>query len=144
MRLDFTVFGIGVPQGSMRAYMPKGAKRPILTSDNSETMPWRQQVTMTALVERQRQHFDLVKRPFGVRVRLAFFFPKPNSVKFPDKTTKPDADKLQRAIFDALSGVVFEDDAQVVAVSCTKAFGSPARMDVRIETLDDAVREAVA
>lgn len=144
MRLDFTVFGIGVPQGSMRAFMPKRGKFPVVKCDNSETMPWRQQVTMTALVERQRQHFDLVKRPDGVRVRLAFFFPKPKSVKFPDKTTKPDADKLQRAIFDALSGVVFEDDAQVVAVSCTKHFGSPARMDVRIETLDDAVREAVA
>jgi Holliday junction resolvase RusA-like endonuclease len=51
------------------------------------------------------------------------------------KTTKPDVDKLMRAVFDALSGVVFEDDAQVVEGSFKKAFGSPARMDVRIETL---------
>jgi hypothetical protein len=74
MTLDFTVLGDAAPQGSMRAIMPRGASRPIMTSDNSHTQPWRQQVGMVALMEKNRQGFELVKRPGAVSVRLAFFF----------------------------------------------------------------------
>lgn len=136
--LDFTVFGIAAPQGSMRAFMRKGGKFPVVTTDNAKMKPWRQEVTMTALAERERQDFELAPRPNAIRVQLAFFFEKPKSVRSWEKakTTRPDCDKLARCVLDALSGVLFEDDAQVVALSCSKAFGSPARMDARIETVE--------
>ena len=37
-------------------------------------------------------------------------------------TSKPDADNVAKAILDACNGVVFRDDAQVVALIATKAF----------------------
>jgi Holliday junction resolvase RusA-like endonuclease len=35
-------------------------------------------------------------------------------------TRPPDLDKLTRAVLDALTGIVWTDDAQVVAVAATK------------------------
>jgi crossover junction endodeoxyribonuclease RusA len=66
---------------------------------------------------------------------LGFFFERPERAKSSLKTTKPDIDKLQRAALDALTGVLFEDDSQVVSVICTKDFGSPARMMARVWTV---------
>jgi Holliday junction resolvase RusA-like endonuclease len=42
-------------------------------------------------------------------------------------TTKPDLDKLARAVLDALTGVYYLDDAQVVSLDLQKAYthGAP-------------------
>ena len=40
-------------------------------------------------------------------------------------TTKPDVDKVARAVLDALTSVVYVDDAQVVSLRIAKAYGSP-------------------
>jgi hypothetical protein len=37
-------------------------------------------------------------------------------------TVKPDIDKLVRAINDALTGILFTDDCQVVSISMTKDY----------------------
>ena len=39
-------------------------------------------------------------------------------------TTKPDIDNVEKAIFDALNGVVWRDDVQVVRVSKAKRYGA--------------------
>lgn len=40
-------------------------------------------------------------------------------------TTKPDIDNLIKAIMDGMNGIAWHDDAQVVSVSATKAYGEP-------------------
>jgi len=40
-------------------------------------------------------------------------------------TTKPDVDKVARAVLDALTSVVYVDDAQVTTLIVAKAYGSP-------------------
>jgi crossover junction endodeoxyribonuclease RusA len=74
----------------------------------------------------------------AVRVTLAFYLPRPQSL--PKRVTAhvkaPDLDKLTRAVFDALTGVVFHDDAQVVDLVATKRYacaGDPPRVDIRVE-----------
>jgi Holliday junction resolvase RusA-like endonuclease len=40
-------------------------------------------------------------------------------------TSNPDLDKLARAILDALTGIVYRDDAQVVDLQLSKWYGAP-------------------
>ena len=49
------------------------------------------------------------------------------------KTTKPDADKIERLIWDALTGVVFHDDNQVARHHGQKLLGYQGRRGGRIE-----------
>lgn len=63
------------------------------------------------------------------------------------KTSKPDHDNLEKQIGDALNGVAWVDDAQVVKSSCAKRYGTPERTEVRVTRVDglweDAPREAI-
>lgn len=61
------------------------------------------------------------------------------------KTSKPDHDNLEKQVGDALNGVAWVDDAQIVKSSCAKRYGVPERTEVRISRVDglhaDASRE---
>jgi crossover junction endodeoxyribonuclease RusA len=125
--LNFTVYGLPQPQGSMRAFTPKGWKRPVLTSDNAKVKPWRQEIAGTARAIMARDRIEVFRREEPVYVHAIFYFPRPKSAKksVVHKTTKPDIDKLTRALHDALTGIVFEDDSQIVESKAAKYFGDP-------------------
>lgn len=67
-----------------------------------------------------------------VFARIDFYFDRPKSVKAENKTTKPDVDKLLRSVLDALTGIAFKDDSQVVTCEVSKHFGSPARAEIKV------------
>lgn len=52
-------------------------------------------------------------------------------------TKKPDKDNIEKLIKDALNGVVFVDDQQVMGGGI-KRYGSPARVEISFETLNSA------
>jgi crossover junction endodeoxyribonuclease RusA len=137
--LTFVVFGVPQPQGSSRAFMPKGWTRPVITSDNSKVKPWRQEIVGTALNEIERVGFSLIDSG-PVQVEAKFFFERPKSTKksVVHKTTKPDLDKLVRSLGDALTGIAFRDDSQVVCCVASKHFGSPARAEISVVALTDS------
>lgn len=116
--------GTPVPQGSMKsfAYTPKGGGRPrsVVTSDNKQTTPWRAQIVATV-----REHVgpDIVYPDGPVALWLLFVMPRRASEPkraTPAHTRKPDGDKLTRAAFDALTGLLFADDSQVVEFTTSK------------------------
>lgn len=47
-------------------------------------------------------------------------------------TTKPDMDNVVKAIFDAINGVVWRDDVQVVSLMATKAYTATPSVYVEI------------
>lgn len=53
-------------------------------------------------------------------------------------TTKPDADNVVKAIFDAINGVVWKDDVQVVELSVSKRYSMAPGVAVRIDELQPA------
>jgi hypothetical protein len=144
LSLEFTVYGTPIPQGSTKAFLPKGWTRPIVTADNKKTKPWRQEIAGACLEAMGDKHHpalgntDLMPagRNVPIRIEVRFFFPRPKSVKALDKTTKPDLDKLIRSALDALTGIAFDDDSQVTEVHACKLFGMPARMEIRITEAD--------
>jgi Holliday junction resolvase RusA-like endonuclease len=131
--IRFTVIGVPQPQGSSRAFVPKGWKRAIVTSSNPKLKPWRQEIAETAAYEMQRCGARLLQK-VPIILEASFFFDKPKSAKksLREKITKPDVDKLLRSLADSLTGVVFRDDAQIVDCHVRKEFGLPSRVEVSV------------
>jgi crossover junction endodeoxyribonuclease RusA len=133
--ITFTVYGIAQPQGSTRAFMPKGAKFPIITSDNKKLKPWRQEIAGTAL--QAMQSGGLARYVGPVRLEARFIFSRPKSAKkdAKHKMTRPDVDKLARGLMDALTGIAYVDDSQVTVVWVCKLYGEDNRTEVTIESV---------
>lgn len=130
--LFITVYGEPKPQGSMRSFRHAKTGAVITTGDNPGTKPWKQQVAQVALSMNLPQFEPHVP----VYMAMNFYFSRPKSVsakKRPAMTTKPDGDKLVRAIFDALKGIVIHDDSQVIEHHCRKHYGGPPRVEIRIQ-----------
>lgn len=139
--VKFIVYGRPQPQGSVRAFTPKGWNRPVLTSDNKKLKSWR--IDIAAIVANTAA-IPLVLRPAGVRIDIQFYFTRPASAKkreFP--SVKPDVDKLCRGVLDALTGLVFEDDSQVVQIVASKWYGSPERTEIILRPAVASLAESV-
>lgn len=48
---------------------------------------------------------------------------------------KPDIDNIAKVILDALNGIAYRDDTQVVSLSCQKQYAEEARVEVEIESM---------
>jgi crossover junction endodeoxyribonuclease RusA len=123
----FTVPGAAAPQGSKRAIKLRGSGRVVLVESSAKVKPYRAVVALAA-----REAWNRPPTGKAVYVRVAFTFARPKSHHTgkgairsgaPDFPGKPDIDKLCRAVLDALTGVVYGDDAQVVRLEATKDYG---------------------
>lgn len=133
MKLEFQVDGAPVPQGSMRAFIPKGWQRAIITSDNPKLKQWRACVNIAAQSAMQGQ---MAAKGEPIQMNIWFYFRRPKEYGHPDyKTTKPDVDKLARSIMDSLTGVAYVDDSQVVKLVVWKLFGIPERVEILAQTM---------
>ena len=118
--IRFTAFGRPLPQGSKNAF--KTGNRVVLVEASKGLKPWRSVVALAAKeVMLDVQDMSLIEG--AVSVELLFQFVPGKTVKRKHMTTKPDADKLSRAILDSLTGVVWKDDSQVVDLRARKVYG---------------------
>lgn len=131
--LRFTVLGKPQPQGSMKAFVVAGKAR--LTSDNAKLRSWRQDVGLAALHARPDGGL-FAERHVPVSVHYLFVMAPP--AKLPKGRTepvvKPDASKLIRAAEDAMTGIIYHDDAQITLTTARKVYGLPARTVVVVRT----------
>lgn len=141
MKFSFTIFGLAQPQGSTRAFMPRGWTRPVITTDNSKLKPWRRELAQTAMVAMRECGAKMAARGVPISISLSFFFEKPKSERRAalHKVTKPDLNKLLRAVLDGLTGIAYADDSQVTECHVAKIFGSPARLEVQVSALAEGV-----
>lgn len=123
-RIAFDVTGTPVPQGSTRAFVVNG--RAVTTSASGQNLKhWRQSIAQAAQDARNGEFAD---KGVPVAIRLTFELQRPKSTpkRITRPTTKPDLDKLIRASLDALTGVVFADDSQVVQIETVKVYAEGA------------------
>lgn len=142
MTLHFVAYGVAQPKGSARAFVPKGWKRPVVTSDNPKNKGWQQLVgdaASTAIANEPT--FRLIETAAALSV--VFYLRRPKSIrnKTLQHTTKPDLDKLVRSVKDALSCVVWRDDALVVELTASKRYAAPGGIP-RAEILVTNARES--
>ena len=142
---DFFVFGVPAPGGSKSAFilkrkdgsliMRKGTNHPIVNvvdSGGKRTKEWRKAVAVYAKASIPP---GFQPSPRAVHCRFNFWMPRPqdefNSAgqlkewaeKFHLKP--PDALKLARSTEDALTGIIWQDDKQVVSGSQSKQYVLP-------------------
>lgn len=90
----------------------------VKTYDPAKSVNWKAMVNAEA--QRQAREDGFIMYPAGVALSASFefFFTRPKSAslkKRPYPAVKPDLDNLIKGVKDALRGVVYHDDAQIVA-----------------------------
>ena len=134
--LQFSAGGVPRPQGSKKAFL-RGKK--ICMKESAEGLrEWREHVASAASNHMQYRGLEMLEKT-PMSVKLAFAMPRTKSMKPTDgleMVQRPDIDKLERAILDALTGVAFKDDSQVCALHAVKrrcAPGEPPNVFVQVE-----------
>lgn len=127
---------------------PKGKHRPKFSTING----FAQAIKVVSDVEYENiikllfglakaKDYDLFDKPIKMRIEAYFPIPKSFSKKqasaavsgvlFPQK--KPDADNIAKIVCDALNGVAYNDDTQVVSLTVLKKYAIEPRVEVEIE-----------
>jgi Holliday junction resolvase RusA-like endonuclease len=125
--VEFTVPGVAQPAGSKKAFQNRHTGRVVVVDDAKHSRPWKTTVAMVAAEAMAgRPVFDM---PLALLLVLYMPRPKghmgarglrPSAPVFP--AVKPDATKLLRACEDAMTGIVWRDDAQVVTQLVMKRY----------------------
>lgn len=111
--LTFQIQGTPAPQGSKRHV---GGGRMIESS--KKLKPWRDKLIRELKANYTGQPLD---EP--IEVTAAFFMPKPQRPRFQEPAVTPDADKLARAVGDALQHAgVIKDDSRITQWRITKRY----------------------
>lgn len=123
--IEYSIEGIPRPQGSKR-HVGGG----IMLESSKYVKEWRAFARMKAVEAMQGN--ERIEKPVPVSLVVNFVFDRPLK-HFTKKglrpeapnchTSKPDVDKLLRALLDSMSGVVFVDDGQVASLAVSKRYG---------------------
>lgn len=129
--MTFVVLGVPATKGSTVSFI--GAHgRVVTTADCKGLAAWTQAVGWAA----RFAHVPHVPKGTPVSVTVVFQFTRPKAHPLrPHPVVKPDLDKLARALLDALTGVAYDDDAQVVRLCLDKVYGDDVRTTVLVEQL---------
>ena len=137
-KIQFLVYGTPTPQGSMKAFaFQQGDQlRARITHASKKVLPYRHAIAQVAAIRKQETGFELIPRNVGVILRVSFHLARPKSLpkKQEAHTKRPDLDKMVRSCLDALTGILWTDDSQVVCLVATKRYGSPERTEITLET----------
>ena len=130
-RVKATAFAGADGKVRARVYTPQG-----------KVGPWRERVAVLALQGRQAGKFT--EGP--VRLSLRFVFPRPQRLVWKKRpmpaewmTSKPDVDNLAKSVLDAVTGVLFKDDAQLCALTVEKLVAAgeqPVGAWIHLETIE--------
>jgi crossover junction endodeoxyribonuclease RusA len=107
----FFVAGRPVPQGSLKFI--NGHAIHVRANDLAV---WRATIANCA------RHAQVNKALEGVEINVIFHMARPKTVKRKEPFKRPDIDKLARAVLDALTGVAYDDDEQVVKLTASKEY----------------------
>ncbi len=152
--ITFWVDGKPEPAGSKQAFCPtkpngepyRGPTGRIIINvvdDNPRSKEWKKVVARAA-----RQHFTREPHDGPVECRLEFVVTRPqyhfgtgkNAERLKDAaahfpTAKPDTLKLSRGTEDALTGIAWIDDSQVVNQTATKRYGTRPGVQITISAV---------
>lgn len=115
---------------------PQGKGRPKFTMTGHAYTPERTKSYEAEIVAAFRREFpDFVRWekgvPLRVRIKAVYGVPVSDSKAKRERkltgairpTKKPDADNVEKAILDALNGIAWRDDAQIVDIRTVKEYG---------------------
>lgn len=128
--IELRVYGFPIAQGRPRAFKtPSGHVR---VFDPSNSRDWKRTVQGQLLTVKPP---TLLLGP--LRVSLVFSLPRPTSL--PKRVIfcvkRPDIENLAKAILDAMTAVIYRDDAQIVELHVRKEYSAEPGVLIRVEEL---------
>ena len=135
----FTVLGKPAPQGSKR-HVGKG----VMVESSKRCKPWRQDVRHTVIELLPGDwHANMDK---AIALSATFVFARPKSHFRTNGDLKPtaprhckgrigDVSKLVRAVEDAMTGIVYNDDAQIIDLIAHRRFANDTEQPCAIITV---------
>lgn len=141
--IGFWVDGLPKPQGSKRAFVHPHTKRVVMTeSAGAPLKDWRHDVKLCAADMMHQTGQSVATQPAAIVLNIDFVLHRPTSMPktkpTPPAVKKPDLDKLVRGVCDALTGIVYADDSQVVSMHLSKRtaeLGEPTGAHIAINTV---------
>lgn len=144
--ISFFVNGLPKPAGSKRGFYIEKIKRVVITDACKTSRDWKTTVSWTA---KQNFTWPLLQGP--LEVKFVFYLPRPKSHYHTGKhsgllridapkyhASRPDALKLSRAVEDALTSIIWQDDAQIAHETLWKLYSNDGKVGVQIE-INEAV-----
>jgi Holliday junction resolvase RusA-like endonuclease len=134
-KITLRIPGKPQPGGSKRAFIPKGWKRAVITDANPKAADWKRTVQVFA----QTAETSAMTGPLRVCATFILARPQghfgkrgllPSAPTHPHR--KPDATKLWRSTEDALTGLAWVDDAQIVDQRVCKVYSTDGWTGVEI------------
>jgi Holliday junction resolvase RusA-like endonuclease len=138
------VHGDSQPAGSKKAFLPKGARFPVVVDANPKAAGWKDQIGKACA--------EQYGGPFlegALAATIRFYAVRPqghygsgrNATLLKDSAparpiVAPDIDKLSRAVLDGLQGQLYRNDAQIVTKLAEKHYGEPARVEIEVTAMD--------
>lgn len=129
--VKFTVWGIPRPQGSKTVFIHPSGKGAVAIESSAGLPFWRDLVYYSALEHRPT-------RPFvgPIEVAITFYFRRPRRPKYDRPHSRPDTDKLERAVHDALVNAgIMVDDGQVSDSPTRKRWGDQPGAEIVVRAL---------
>ena len=117
--IEFSVDGTPVPQGSMKVINGH-----VLHSQGSALAVWRSSIALAARFAGAKPVND------AVGIKVTFRVRRPKTVKRDYPTVAPDLDKYVRSLLDALTGITYADDSQVIEIIAKKIYADQAGADI--------------
>lgn len=138
--IQFTVYGT-----------PVGKGRPKFSTFNGQAMAYTPAKTVSyenlvkLSVQQQQKGLKPFDKDVPLQADIIAYFPIPKSTSkkkreamlngeiFPTK--KPDNDNIVKCILDALNGIAYYDDSQVVYIRCKKNYSDEPRVEITIHEI---------
>ncbi len=131
--------GNPVPQGRPRACI-RGKHASVY--EDAKSKDWKKTIAVHAWAyirecspgEKWHQSaWQLIDTAIKLNVEFRLLRPKSVSVKKrPDPITRPDLDNYVKAVKDALTGVLWRDDSQIIELEAKKVYDNPPGVDITV------------
>lgn len=135
--IEFTVPGEPVAQGRPR-FSTRGSF--VKAYDPEKSKSYKAYVKLVAAAAMSERSLKPLDGAIAVSIRAYVSVPKSKSKKFRENalkglehpTKKPDCDNIAKILLDAMTGIVYEDDKQIVRLVVEKYYDEVPRVEVAI------------
>lgn len=127
--ISFFVYGI--PQRHSRRSILRNGK--MASYEGKDSQDWRQSVRLQSL-----NHKPSSPSAAPISAELSFQFLKPKSLsrKVTAHIKRPDAENLLKSTLDAMTGIMWRDDSQIVRLVVTKQYSEIPGVRIAIQEVD--------
>lgn len=138
--IQIVVYGKASTAGSKKGFVHPTTGRVVIVDDAKKSRPWKNHVADVAM-----EQYDGPLLTVALDVEMIFVMTRLKSHYGTGKnaevlkdtaplqpTVMPDVLKLARAVEDALTGVLWRDDALIVNESLQKRYGDRERVEIRV------------